>query len=258
MLLVDSHCHINFDPLADRLDEILENASNNGVGYMMCISVNMEEFPQVLRLAETYTNIFASVGVHPNETNGHEPEVAELCELADHERVVAIGETGLDYFRSDGNLDWQRERFRRHIQAAIDSAKPLVVHTRDAANDTIRILREERADAAGGVMHCFSEDWAVAKQALDLGFYISFSGIVTFKNAVPIKEVAQKTPLDRVLVETDCPYLAPVPFRGKVNEPAYVRYTAEHVAELRGMSLHDLAEATTRNFFTLFGAAAGS
>lgn len=252
MLLVDSHCHINFEPLRQRLDEVLDNAQRNGVGYMLCISVNMEEFPEVLGLARKHENVFASVGVHPNESAGREPDSLELCTLADDPNVVAVGETGLDYFRSQGDLDWQRERFRRHIEAAKRAGKPLVVHTRDAAADTMRILREENAGSAGGVMHCFAEDWAVAKQALDIGFYISFSGIVTFKNAQPIKEVARKSPLDRILVETDSPYLAPVPFRGKVNEPAYVLHTAEHVAELRNMPVEHLAEVTTENFFALF------
>ena len=222
---------------------------------MLCVSVNMEEFPEVLDLAREHSNIFASVGVHPNETSGREPDAKEICDLASDPDIVAIGETGLDYFRSDGDLEWQRDRFRRHIDAAKRTGKPLIIHTRDAADDTIRIMRDEDAAQAGGVMHCFAQDWAVARQALDIGFYISFSGIVTFKNALAIKEVARKTPIDRVLVETDCPYLAPVPYRGKTNEPAYVKHTAEHVAELRGVELDTLAEATTSNFFKLFPAA---
>ena len=254
-MLVDSHCHINFQPLGERLDEVLANATAHGVDYMLCISVNMEEFPEVLELARIHDNVFATVGVHPNDTGGHEPDVDELCRLAEDTDIVGIGETGLDYFRSEGELEWQRDRFRRHIAAAKAVNKPLVVHCRDASVDTMQILRNENATEAGGVMHCFAQDWAVARQALDIGFYISFSGIVTFKNAQPIKEVARKAPLDRILVETDCPYLAPVPFRGKTNEPAYVKYTAVHVAELRGMALEELAEATTRNFFTLFDAA---
>ena len=255
MVLVDSHCHINFEPLCERLDEVLANAKENNVAYMLCISVNMEDFPEVLQLARDHGNIFATIGKHPNETGGREPDVKEICAVADDPAIVGIGETGLDYFRSQGNLNWQRDRFRRHIDSAKITNKPLVVHTRDAADDTIQILRDENAGEAGGVMHCFAEDWTLAKQALDIGFYISFSGIVTFKNAQPIKEVAMKTPLDRILVETDCPYLAPVPFRGKTNEPAYVKYTAEHVAELRGISLEELADATTENFFTLFSLA---
>ena len=254
MVLVDSHCHINFEPLSGRINEILDNAARSGVGYMLCVSVNMEEFPEVLGLARAHSNIFASVGVHPNETSGREPDTNEICDLASDSNIVAIGETGLDYFRSDGDLGWQRERFRRHIDAAKRAAKPLIIHTRDAAEDTIEIMKEEDAAQVGGVMHCFAQDWEIARQALDIGFYISFSGIVTFKNALALKEVARKAPLDRILVETDCPYLAPVPYRGKINEPAYVRHTAEHVAELRGVKLDTLAEATTRNFFRLFPA----
>ena len=254
MVLVDSHCHINFDPLSGRINEILDNAARSGVGYMLCVSVNMEEFPEVLGLAREHPNIFASVGVHPNETSGREPDTNEICDLASDSNIVAIGETGLDYFRSDGDLEWQRERFRRHIDAAKRAGKPLIIHTRDAAEDTNEIMRAEDAAQVGGVMHCFAQDWEIARQALDIGFYISFSGIVTFKNALALKEVARKAPLDRILVETDCPYLAPVPYRGKINEPAYVRHTAEHVAELRGVKLDTLAEATTRNFFRLFPA----
>ena len=254
-MLVDSHCHINFEPLGGRLDEVLANAADHGVDYMLCISVNMEEFPDVLELAHTHDNVFATVGVHPNETAGREPDRDELCRLAEDGNIIGIGETGLDYFRSEGDLEWQRDRFRRHIRAAKAVHKPLIIHCRDAAEDTMRILRDEGATEAGGVMHCFAQDWTVAQQALDIGFYISFSGIVTFKNAEPIKDVARKAPLDRILVETDCPYLAPVPYRGKTNEPAYVKYTAEHLAELRGMAFEDLAEATTQNFFTLFDTA---
>lgn len=255
MPLVDSHCHIDFEPLAPRIDEVLANARDNDVSHLLCVSVNLEDYPRVLALAEQHGHIFASVGVHPNEQEGHDPAVEELVELAGSERVVAIGETGLDYFRSEGDLDWQRDRFRRHIDAARRSGKPLIIHSRDAPRDTIRIMAEAGAGEAGGVMHCFAEDWTMAEQALDLGFYISFSGIVTFKNAKAIQEVARKTPLERILVETDSPYLAPVPYRGKTNEPAYVRHTAEYVAELRGVSYETVAEATTENFFTLFSAA---
>lgn len=256
MYLVDSHCHIDFDPLYPRVDDVLANARDNGVGYLLCVSVNLEDFPRVRSLAEEHDHIFASVGVHPNEREGREPGVDELVELADHPRVVAIGETGLDYFRSQGELDWQRDRFRRHIHAARQARKPLIIHSREAPEDTIRLMTEEAAGDAGGVMHCFAEDWRMAEQALALGFYISFSGIVTFKNARDIQEVARRTPLDRILVETDSPYLAPVPYRGKTNEPAYVRHTAEHVAELRGITYEEVAEATSANFFRLFAHAA--
>lgn len=252
MPLVDSHCHIDFDPLYPRIDQVLANARDNDVSHLLCVSVNLEDFPRVLALAEQHEHIFASVGVHPNEQEGRDPSVEELVKLASHPRVVAIGETGLDYFRSHGDLDWQRDRFRRHIRAARQCGKPLIIHSRDAREDTIDVMAEEDAAQAGGVMHCFAEDWAMAERALALGFYISFSGIVTFKNAKPVQEVAQKAPLDRILVETDSPYLAPVPYRGKTNEPAYVRHTAEYLAQLRGISFEALAAATSENFFRLF------
>lgn len=252
MPLVDSHCHIDFDPLYPRIDEVLANARDSDVSHLLCVSVNLEDFPRVLALAEQHEHIFASVGVHPNERQGRDPSVEELARLAAHPRVVAIGETGLDYFRSHGDLDWQRERFRRHIAAARQCGEPLIIHSRDAREDTIDIMSREDAAQAGGVMHCFAEDWTMAEQALALGFYISFSGIVTFNNARAVKEVARKAPLDRILVETDSPYLAPVPYRGKTNEPAYVKHTAEYVAELRGIPYQALAEATSENFFRLF------
>lgn len=256
MPLVDSHCHIDFDPLYPRVADVLANARDNDVSHLLCVSVNLEDFPRVLALAEQHDHIFASVGVHPNEQDGREPDSDELVELAGHPRVVAIGETGLDYFRSQGDLGWQRDRFRRHIAAARRCRKPLIIHSRAAPDDTIRLMSEENAGEAGGVMHCFAEDWKMAAQALTLGFYISFSGIVTFKNAAAIQEVARRAPLDRILVETDSPYLAPVPYRGKTNEPAYVRHTAEYVAELRGISYEEVAGATSANFFRLFSHAA--
>jgi TatD DNase family protein len=223
----------------------------NGVTHALCISVELPKFPKVLALAEAHENFFASVGVHPD----HEAEVVEtgrLVELAAHPKVVAIGETGLDYHRLSGDLEWQRERFRTHIRAARKCRKPLVIHTRDAAEDTLRIMREEGASEVGGVMHCFTETQEVADGALALGFHISFSGIVTFKNATQLKEVARRVPLERLLVETDSPYLAPVPHRGKTNRPGLVRHVAEEVARLRGIAFEDLAEATSRNFFRLF------
>lgn len=256
MPLVDSHCHIDFEPLYPRLDEVLSNARDNDVSHLLCVCVNLEDFPRVLVLAEEHAHIFASVGVHPNEQAGRDPEVDELVRLAAHPRVVAVGETGLDYFRSEGDLDWQRERFRRHIEAARQSGKPLIIHSRNAPEDTIRIMREENAGEPGGVMHCFAEDWPMAEAALALGFYISFSGIVTFKNAKAVQETARRTPLERILVETDSPYLAPTPYRGKTNEPAYVRHTAEHVAALKDISYETLADASSANFFRLFSAAA--
>jgi TatD DNase family protein len=251
-MLVDSHCHLDFPGLAQRLPEVFENMRRNDVGCAVCIGVNLEDFPGVLALAESQPNLYATVGVHPEYTDTEEPSELRLLTLAAHPKVIAIGETGLDYYWQKDRPEWQRERFRRHIRAAIECGKPLVVHMRDAAEDTLRILAEEGAQAVGGVMHCFTETWEVARQALDLGFYISFSGIVTFKNAIGVKEAAAKTPLDRILIETDSPYLAPSPHRGKQNEPAYVRHVAEEIGRLRNLSLEEIGEATTANFFNLF------
>lgn len=250
--LVDSHCHLNFEPLGSDLDEVLRHARDHGVEYFLCVGVNLEDFPEVRRLAHLHDSIFASVGVHPNERAGRDPEAAELQTLAADERVVAIGETGLDYFRSEGELDWQRERFRRHIRAARACGKPLIVHTREAARDTLQILREEHAAEVGGVMHCFTEDWDTARAALDLNFHISFSGILTYKSAETLRAVAAQVPAERLLVETDAPYLAPVPHRGQTNRPGYVRQVAECLAQVRGAALENLAEQTTANFFRLF------
>ncbi|MFJ5445247.1 TatD family hydrolase [Methylobacillus methanolivorans] len=251
-MLVDSHCHLNFPELRQNLPALRAAMQEERVGHALCISVTLPDFPEVLAVAEAHDNFYASVGVHPDYED--EPLFTEdqLVNLAAHSKVVAIGETGLDYFRLTGDLEWQRERFRLHIRAAIRAQKPLVIHTRNAAEDTLRIMREERADQVGGVMHCFTESLEVAQAAIALGFYISFSGIVTFKNAVALKEVAKAVPLDRVLVETDSPYLAPVPFRGKLNQPAYVRYVAEEIAHLRGISYQEVEQATTENFFRLF------
>lgn len=251
-MLVDSHCHLNFPELVSNMDAIRQAMVENQVGHALCISVTLREFPQVLAVAVAHNNIYASVGVHPDYEDEPLLTVDELVELAKHPKVIAIGETGLDYYRLTGDLEWQRTRFRTHIRAAIKAKKPLVIHTRAAADDTLRIMREENAQLIGGVMHCFTESLEVAMQAIELGFYISFSGIVTFKNALALKEVAKHVPLERILVETDSPYLAPMPFRGKTNQPAYVRYVAEEVARLRGISFEELAEASTNNFFTLF------
>lgn len=251
-MLVDSHCHLNFPELLENLATIKQAMQENKVGHALCISVTLPDFPQVLALAEANDNFYASVGVHPDYEDIDEPSVDELLKLADHPKIIAIGETGLDYFRLTGDLEWQRMRFRTHIRAAIACGKPLVIHTRNSAEDTLRIMREEGAQQVGGVMHCFTENLDVALQAIELGFYISFSGIVTFKNALTIKEVAKQVPLDKVLVETDSPYLAPMPFRGKTNQPSYVKHVAEEVARLRGISLEEVSEATTNNFFRLF------
>lgn len=254
-MLVDSHCHLDFPDLAANLPAVLGAMAEKQVGTAVCIGVNLEDFPRVLALAEAQLNLYATVGVHPEYTEVEEPDVARLADLAAHPKVIAIGETGLDYYWQKDQPEWQRERFRTHIRAARQSGLPLVVHTRDSAPDTLRLLREEGADAVGGGMHCFTENWEIAREALDLGFHLSFSGIVTFKNAAIVKEVAQKAPLDRILVETDSPYLAPVPYRGKPNQPAYVHYVAEEIAKLRGDSLGNIAQATTDNFFRLFAKA---
>lgn len=251
-MLVDSHCHLNFPELAANLPAIKQSMQANAVGHVLCISVTLPDFPQVLALAEANKNFYASVGVHPDYENIEEPTVNGLLALANHSKVIAIGETGLDYFRLTGDLEWQRTRFRTHIRAAIQCGKPLIIHTRNAAEDTLRIMREENAQQVGGVMHCFTESLDVALQAIALGFYISFSGIVTFKNALSIKEVAKSVPLNRILVETDSPYLAPMPYRGKINQPSYVKYVAEEIAKLRGVPFEAVSTATTENFFRLF------
>ncbi|MGI9024902.1 MAG: TatD family hydrolase [Burkholderiaceae bacterium] len=254
-MFIDSHCHLDFPEFADRMPEVLENMRANRVTHALCISVDLADFPRVLALAESASNLYASTGTHPDYEDTREPTVGELVGLAAHPRVIAIGETGLDYYRLNGDLEWQRERFRVHIRAAREAGKPLVIHTRSAAEDTLRIMREEGAGEAGGVMHCFTESREVAEAAIDLGFHISFSGIVTFKNAKALQDVAQRVPLSRMLIETDSPYLAPVPFRGKTNEPAFVSHVAAKLAELRGVAIDEVGEATTRNFFELFKAA---
>lgn len=251
-MFIDSHCHLDFPDLAKDLDVLLLNMQQNQVTHALCVSVNLPDFSRVRALAEAHENLFASVGVHPDYEDQIEPQADQLAELASHPKVIAIGETGLDYFRLQGDLEWQRERFRQHIRAARKADKPLIIHTRSAAADTLRIMQEEGADQAGGVMHCFTESWEVAQQAIAMNFYISFSGIVTFKNAVALKEVARNIQLDRMLIETDSPYLAPVPFRGKQNQPAFVRHVAEEIARLRAAKLEDIAAATTDNFFNLF------
>ncbi|HTH59921.1 MAG TPA: TatD family hydrolase, partial [Paraburkholderia sp.] len=256
----DSHCHINFEGLADRLPQVLDNMRAHAVTHALCVSVDFETLPAVLDIAARHDNIYASVGVHPDHEEAREPSVAELVELAAHPKVVAIGETGLDYYRLEGrsiaDMEWQRERFRTHIRAAHQTNKPLIIHTRAASEDTLRIMAEERAGEPGGVMHCFTEPWAIAERALAQNFYISLSGIVTFKSATDVQDVARRVPLDRLLIETDSPYLAPVPYRGKPNEPAYVSHVGRFIARERALSDAELADATTQNFFRLFRIAA--
>ncbi|MGU7773211.1 TatD family hydrolase [Burkholderia sp. MR1-5-21] len=255
-MFVDSHCHINFKGLADRLPAVLENMREHDVTHALCVSVDFETLPDVLAIAEAHDNVYASVGVHPDHEDAKEPTLAELVELAAHPKVVAIGETGLDYYRLEGrsiaDMEWQRERFRTHIRAAHATTKPLIIHTRASSDDTLRIMAEERAGVPGGVMHCFTEPWSVAEQALAQNFHISLSGIVTFKNATDVQDVARRVPLDRLLIETDSPYLAPVPYRGKPNEPAYVSHVGRFIASERGIAVEALADATTQNFFRLF------
>lgn len=251
-MFIDSHCHLNFPGLHEQLDALLANMQASDVTHALCVSVDLDSFPQVLALAEQHGNLYASVGVHPDYELEKEPTQDEIVRFARHPKVIAIGETGLDYYRLTGDLEWQRERFRTHIRAAREVGKPLIIHTRSAAPDTLRIMFEEQAGATGGVMHCFTEDLDVALKAINLGFYISFSGILTFKNAASIKEVAQRIPLDRILIETDSPYLAPIPHRGKTNQPAYVKHVAEEIAKLRGISREEVGLATTENFKRLF------
>lgn len=254
-MLVDSHCHLDMLKIEETpIATFLDNAAGQGIEHMLCVSVSLERFQSMLELVKDYPQISVSVGVHPDYEDVADPDEDTLITLAADEKIVAIGETGLDYFRIEGDVEWQRERFRRHIRASKATGKPVIVHTRAAREDTLAIMQEEDARDVGGVLHCFTEDWDMAKKALDMNFYISFSGIVTFKNATDLKEVAKKVPLDRMLVETDSPYLAPVPKRGKPNEPAYVRYVAEYIAELRQQPFEKIAQTTTENFYSLFSA----
>jgi TatD DNase family protein len=254
-MLIDSHCHldrVDLTPYQGDFARMMRDTLAHGVRHMLCVCIDLESYPAMRQLVAPYSQVSISVGVHPNEQQRREPEAGELAQLAEDPRNVAIGETGLDYFRSEQAMDWQQNRFRHHIAAARACGKPLIIHTRAARADTLRIMREEGAQYAGGVMHCFTEDWEMAKQALDLNFYISFSGIVTFNNAAALREVAAKVPLDRLLIETDSPYLAPMPYRGKPNEPRYVEQVATCIASLRGMETQTLARVSGENFFRLF------
>jgi len=252
-MLVDSHCHLDFPELQADFPAILDRMRAEGVTHALTISTTLETFPAVREVARSQPNIWCSAGVHPDEQrDGREVTLEELLRMADDPKVVAIGETGLDYYRVEGDTEWQRERFRTHIRAARACGKPLVIHTRESAEDTLRLMREEKAGEVGGVMHCFTESWAVASAAIDLGFHISFSGIVTFKNAQVVKDCARQVPLERMLVETDSPYLAPVPHRGKTNQPAFVRHVAEEIGRLREIDYETIAARTTENFFALF------
>jgi TatD DNase family protein len=265
-MFVDSHCHLSFPELAEQLPQIRQAMAEARVDRALCICTTLEEFEDVHALAMRYDNFWASAGVHPDNEGITEPTLEKLLELAARPKVVAIGETGLDYYQMDerkggrsvADMEWQRDRFRTHIRAARQAGKPLVIHTRAASADTIAILKEEGEDgsagAAGGVFHCFTETAQVARAALDLGFYVSFSGILTFKSAADLREVARLVPLDRLLIETDSPYLAPVPYRGKTNNPSYVPYVAQQLAELRGLPVEQIAAVTSANFEQLFSA----
>jgi TatD DNase family protein len=254
-MLVDSHCHLDrldLGPYKGDFAQCLQDASAQGIEHMLCVAINLETYPRLRELVDDYPNISVSVGVHPTERTNHEPSVEDLIRLAQDPKVVAIGETGLDYYRCKGGFAAQQTRFRRHIQAAKMVSRPLIIHTREAREDTLQILADEGAAAVGGVLHCFTEDWETARKAMDLNFYISFSGIITFRNAQTLQDVARRVPDDRLLVETDSPYLAPAPYRGKPNYPHHVQQVAAFLAQLRGMTLAEIAALTTRNFYTLF------
>lgn len=256
-MLIDSHCHLDRLDLSQyngNLDLALQAAAQQDVQHFLCVCIDLEHFPDLITIAEKYPNVQTTLGLHPTEQVASEPTLEQLIELGSHPKVVGIGETGLDYYRCEGDVKWQRQRFRTHIRAAKALQKPLIIHTRMAQADTIAILKEEQADTVGGVLHCFTESWDMAKTAIDdLGFYVSFSGIITFKNATELQQVAKNVPLERLLIETDSPYLAPVPYRGKPNEPAYVRYVAIALAAIKDTDVDTIATHTTNNFFRLFG-----
>ncbi|MCG8074347.1 MAG: TatD family hydrolase [Candidatus Thiodiazotropha taylori] len=254
-MLVDSHCHLDrvaLDHYANDFGQFVASTLDRGISHMLCVSIDLESWPSMVSLVESYPQISVSVGVHPNDRERHDPNPAELVELAKHPKVVAIGETGLDYFHGKGDLEWQRKRFRQHIEAAKQADLPLIIHTRDAREDTLSIMQSQGADEAGGVMHCFTENWSMAERALEMGFFISFSGIITFKNAADLREVVKQVPMQQLLIETDSPYLAPVPYRGKPNQPIYVHQVAECVAEIKGLSVEQVAAQTSENYYRCF------
>ena len=254
-MLIDSHCHldrIDLKPYEDDFSCFMTAAKANQLEHLLCIAIDLESYPAMLDLVLNFPEISLTVGVHPNVKECKDPSVDELVALGKLNKIIGIGETGLDYFRSEGDLSWQHQRFRNHIRAAKILKKPLIIHTREAKVDTLKILKDEGAEEIGGIIHCFTEDWEFAQKALDLNFYISFSGIITFNNATTIRDVVKKIPSDKFLIETDSPYLAPVPFRGRPNYPIYVRYIAEQIAELRGITVNKVADITTNNFYNLF------
>ena len=252
-MFTDSHCHLDFPGLVEQLPDILSRMQAAQVNRALCISVQLEDFPNVLALAENHHQLWATAGVHPDYEDITEPTVEKLLELADHPKVIGIGETGLDYFRLKGDLQWQRERFRVHLRAANVCKKPVIVHTRAAGDDTLKILADENVQGCGGIIHCFTESLDFARKALDLGMYLSFSGIVSFKNAADLREVAKFAPMDRILIETDSPYLAPVPHRGKTNEPSFVPHVAKVIAQEKGVGVEEIGIQTSANFDRLFG-----
>jgi TatD DNase family protein len=252
MEFADSHCHPHLAPLDTQTDRVITEARAGGVAYLLCVAISLADMPRLLEIVHAHDRIFASAGVHPNEPATNMVEEPDLVAHAQDPCVVAIGETGLDYYRSTGDLEWQRDRFRTHVRAARATHKPLIIHSRDAPEDTLRILREEGASEIGGVLHCFTGTAEMARAALALGFYISFSGILTFRNADPLRAVAAEVPLDRLLIETDAPYLAPAPHRGETNKPVLVRRVAEVLAQVRNVSLDEIAQRTTQNFINLF------
>lgn len=262
-MLIDSHCHLNlleFTEELPSLDSVLKECEQQQITHMLCVATNIEDFSDLLNISRKYKNISISAGIHPNETNEtdknkeekYSTEYDELLEQARNNEVIAIGETGLDYYRTEENQTWQHDRFIHHIDIAKKLNKPLIIHARNSADDTINILKNHAAGHISGIMHCFTEDWEIAKKALDLGFYISISGIVTFKNAAQVQDVAKKVPIDKLLIETDCPYLAPIPYRGKTNFPQYVKYTAMFIAQLRNITFEEIAQQTSANFYRLF------
>jgi TatD DNase family protein len=255
-MLIDSHCHLDrldLSPYQNNFAVFMQEVQKQQIEHLLCIAIDLEAYPRMFDLVKDYAAISLSVGVHPNEQEGKEPTFDELFELALHEKVVAIGETGLDYFHSHGDLTWQHQRFKTHIQVAKAVKKPLIIHTRAAGEDTLKVLAAEGANEVGGVIHCFTEDWEFAQKAIELNFYISFSGIVTFKNALAIQDAAKRVPAERFLIETDSPYLAPTPFRGKPNYPTYVKYVAQQLAALREASVEEIAAQSSANFYRLFG-----
>lgn len=256
-MLVDSHCHLNLDGLSEQTSNVIHRARKVGVEYFLSVCCDLEEIPDLQKIASLDEKVFISVGVHPNVEfhEEREPSIEDLVKFSSYKHVIALGETGLDYFRTSSGQDWQKERFRNHIRASVESKKPLIIHSRAAPQDTINIMKETEAHNAGGVMHCFSENWETAKAALDMGFYISFSGNVTFKRSDDLRDIAKQIPNDRILIETDSPYLAPVPYRGTLNEPSLIINTAQMLADLRSVSLEEFAELTTSNFFRLFKSA---